>query len=450
MSSTETENDEPIRTRKRQRHKDKWKGEIAKRARNKGEEYKTRHGDVLVPARTIGSLCKCGCMNSIGRDKVKEIFDKFWEIGNYDHQNAYLSKLVWSTNINHSHIIDRPGRKKRNIHYTVIHTNRVITVCRTAFYSIHGITEHRVRTVLNNQGTTGVVSLDGRGKHVNSRVTEICQERRHSVFDHIKSFPMVSSHYCRAKSPHKKYLPPDLNVNVMYNLYIEWLRTNNSDIQPVSKHFYRDIFNNKLNLGIEPPHSDTCDSCDLFNNKIKSLNPVTDNNEIERLKNLKNAHIAVASQVHKILKDCKLIQDPTVGAISIDLQKTLPTPKISTSCQYYKCKLWTYNFDVHNIKTGKAVCYLWNETQAKRGSIEISNCLQHYLLNYVDTNVKYLKIFSDNCGGQNKNINVALTCLKQIHTDRFSKIEHFFMEPGHSYLPCDRDFGHIEKKTKSG
>ena len=92
--------------------------------------------------------------------------------------------------------------------------------------------------------------------------------------------------------------------------------------------------------------------------------------------------------------------------------------------------------------------YLWNETIAKRGSIEIASCLIHYFDHFLQDEVKTLKMFSDNCGGQNKNINIVLTCLKQIHEGRFNYIEHNFMEPGHSYLPCDRDFGHIELKIR--
>ena len=142
MSSTEseTEPDGPLRTRKRQRHVDQWKSEVAKRARNKGEEYKPLRGNVLVPGRTVGPLCKCGCMANIGRDNIKEIFDNFWHIGNFDHQNAYLSKLVSSSDIKQSRVVDKPSRKKRNIIYTVMHNNKVIDMCRSAFYSIHGIT----------------------------------------------------------------------------------------------------------------------------------------------------------------------------------------------------------------------------------------------------------------------------------------------------------------------
>ena len=128
---------------------------------------------------------------------------------------------------------------------------------------------------------------------------------------------------------------------------------------------------------------------------------------------------------HKPLKECKLIKNKTIGALSFDLQQTLPTPKLSTGLQFYKRKLWTYNFCVHDIKTEGATMYLWNETQGKRGSAEIVSCLNHYITNYIDTDVKTLKLFSDNCSDQNKNINIVLTCLQQIHKGRFSKIEHF-------------------------
>ena len=234
----------------------------------------------------------------------------------------------------------------------------------------------------------------------------------------------------------------------MYNMYHDLLTENESDIQPVSDRFYRDIFNTEFNIGFEAPYNDTCTTCDLINNAIKSISSERDQEDIVRLQEEKRVHLALQKEVHTLLKQSKLIQDPTVGVLCFDLQQTLPTPKLSSGRQFYKRKVWTYNFCIHNIKTGEATMYLWNETQGKRGSAEIARCLQHYISNYLDLNVKYLKLFSDNCPGQNKNINMVLACLQQIHEGRFNKIEHFFMIPGHSYLPCDRDFGHIEKKIK--
>ena len=446
MSSTETEADTGASgyVRKRLRNVENWKKTKVKRARNTGQAYIGRRSQKYVAARIVGPECNCHCFNKVGRDNVKEIFDNFWNISNYDLQNNYISKLVTSIDVKRCRIKNRPSRIKRSINYTIIYNNTVHKVCRIAFYHIHGITEKRVRTVLDKQLPTGVTDIDNRGRTSSNKIST---ERRQSVIEHINSIPKVTSHYSRAKSPHRKYLPPGLNMNTMYILYLDWLKDNNSNIEPVTNHYYRDVFN-EFNIGFEPPRSDTCNYCDQVNNEIRALNVATESADINRLQGEKQHHLAVSKEVHHILKACKTIEDPSVGAIAFDLQQTLPTPKLTTGVQYYKRKLWTYNFGVHNIKTGRSVMYLWNEADGKRGSAEITSCVMHYINNSVDINIKTLKMFSDNCGGQNKNINMVLTCLRKIHEGRFDKIEHFFMVPGHSYLPCDRDFGNIESKVR--
>ncbi|KAJ8872292.1 hypothetical protein PR048_025895 [Dryococelus australis] len=54
----------------------------------------------------------------------------------------------------------------------------------------------------------------------------------------------------------------------------------------------------------------------------------------------------------------------------------------------------------------------------------------------------------DTCGGQNRNINIALTLTKvtQDPEPSFNTFDLKFLLPGHSYLPNDKDFGLIEKK----
>lgn len=124
------------------------------------------------------------------------------------------------------------------------------------FYSIYGIREKHVYTVLNKQNSIGVIEPDKHGHAVPS--TKVIDERKQSVLDHIASMPKVSSHYSKAKSPHRKYLPPGLNINTMYTLYLDWLKDNNSVVEPVNSHFYRNIFNIEFNVGFKPPCSDTC------------------------------------------------------------------------------------------------------------------------------------------------------------------------------------------------
>lgn len=62
--------------------------------------------------------------------------------------------------------------------------------------------------------------------------------------------------------------------------------------------------------------------------------------------------------------------------------------------------------------------------------------------------VTELRLFSDNCPGQNKNHCVVRFCMALVDTGRFKKVQQFFPIRGHSFLPCDRDFGVIKRSLK--
>ena len=59
---------------------------------------------------------------------------------------------------------------------------------------------------------------DLRGKHPPKNKST--DEQIKYVQEHIESFPMVESHYCR-KDTNKKYLDSELNLKKMYRLYEE-------------------------------------------------------------------------------------------------------------------------------------------------------------------------------------------------------------------------------------
>ena len=88
--------------------------------------------------------------------------------------------------------------------------------------------------------------------------------------------------------------------------------------------------------------------------------------------------------------------------------------------------------------------HVWDENVAGRGGDEIGSCI----LKYLKTKgicAKKLVIFSDNCGGQNKNWNIMAIWSYLIHTKQFEEIEHYFLITGHTYLSSDRYFAKIEK-----
>ena len=110
---------------------------------------------------------------------------------------------------------------------------------------------------------------------------------------------------------------------------------------------------------------------------------------------------------------------PNDVVITFDLEQTLPTPKLSTGPAFYKRKLWTYNFNIHDCKQNVGHCFTWDESVAGRGSEEIGSCIKFY---FESLNIRgnTLVAISDNCGGQNKNWNIQYLWIYLILSGRFN------------------------------
>lgn len=87
--------------------------------------------------------------------------------------------------------------------------------------------------------------------------------------------------------------------------------------------------------------------------------------------------------------------------VSFDLQAVLTLP-FAGDCQiYYKRKLSLYNFNIFDsMKQG--TCFLWDETNGKKGSSEIGTCLLNYIKS-ISPDVEHIVLYADTCGGQNRN-----------------------------------------------
>ena len=110
-------------------------------------------------------------------------------------------------------------------------------------------------------------------------------------------------------------------------------------------------------------------------------------------------------------------------------------------------QIWVYVFGVHNCGDNSACMYTWPEMVSGRGSDEVISCLNHYF-ETLPAEVTTLYLYSDGCGGQNKNSNVMLFLFSLVRVGRFQHIRHYFPVRGHSFLPNDRDFGCTELKKR--
>ena len=311
-------------------------------------------------------------------------------------------------------------------------------MCKNAFCALHGIKESRLkRKVLNFEEPL----QDLRGKHGHHK--KLDDVIRQKIRQHIASFPARESHYSRADNRKRIYLTSDLNISEMFRLFLE----KHPDMNTIAKEWiYRDIFNYEYNISFGFPRTDVCDTCEKYNADIKSATVNKKSDLILRLKTDHNVHKRKGDAFYEQIrgdKDLALATGDT-KVIAMDYQKNLLLPVTGIGQEYYKRQLAVHNLGIHDVCSGHASMYVYPENFAHKGPNEVLSCLEHYL-NALPQSLKKLVIFTDNCFSQNKN-RYIIAFLQNLCNTKLIEVEIKYPIPGHSRMPCDRDFGRIEKK----
>lgn len=335
---------------------------------------------------------------------------------------------------------DVEHRKQATIFYSVPSgSGETIQVCKKTFMEIHGITKRRVETLVKAKKRGDIVYTERRGnKKQHRKYTEDDENR---IVNHINSFPKEESHYTRAKNS-KEYLSQDLNYHKLYQAFME-IYSNCS----VTYRFYTDTVKKYFpKLRFQRPRKDTCGTCDLLHSKVQN-DPGP--NKSKYKKELELHHRKAEKARNEMKKDHENSQKPNSDTctISIDLQQVFSIPTFTHSQMYYLRQLSCYNLAVTMGDNNQSFMFVWHEGISGRGANEIASCLLKAITNKI-THKKKLIVWSDNCGGQNKNQMLLFLWSYLICRGIFDEIEHKYLVPGHSYLSCDRDFALIEKKKR--
>jgi len=157
------------------------------------------------------------------------------------------------------------------------------------------------------------------GKKIDDSIKE-------SIRNHIKTFPSIPSHYCKAKSS-KNYIDGSLNISLMYRLYLE--KCNKENIQYGKKSMYESIFNQEFNLSFFKPQKDLCICCEAYKNVTES--------DVNKLKVIEdyNVHQEEKNLCRKEKENDILSEEDNI-VCCFDLQAVLITPRGEISQFYYK------------------------------------------------------------------------------------------------------------------
>ena len=453
----------PRKVRKKVCDPKNWVKNQKKRLRNAGEEYTfwCRKEKVYKTktAATIGPDCGCTneCMKKLNTKNVNiilTIFEKYWALGHFDLQRAYLIK---QSNRSPSEAevklgSDNPARNSYRSTFFVTYESENHPVCRKAFAAIHGVKLSKIDYLAKIRDITNTAQLDQRGKHKNHH--KIADEIVNVVHEFIKTLPVRASHYTREVNEYRQYLDyrNQMSIPELYRMYVDYSSCRYPWVETVKLGFFRHIWNTCYNINTEPPKVDVCNVCNIFENRIKEA--LAANKSCVDIQQEKQQHQDKASKAYENLRMAKDKGLWPIGewiTICIDLQQTHTIPKSPVGPHYYMRKLNVYNFSVHELQNNEPHFYVWPEYTGSKGATEIYSCIYKYLKENVFCKDKYpmkLRIIADNCGGQNKNHKLVLALMRLVHLGKLDRIELAFMVPGHSYLPCDQGFGTIANKLK--
>lgn len=376
--------------------------------------------------------CRFRCHSKISETDRTKIFEDFWTLQTQHQKWSYLDKLTVKRHL------PQESRKKKSRTYNLEVKGALIKVCSRMFFNTLAINDQWLRTLDKKTSASGVIDQDRRGKHT-KKGRILPRNTYRSVVKHIKKFPKVESHYCRKDTNVLYFLENNLNISIMYRLYLEDI--SKTSIQPASKSMYRSIFKG-FRIAFNKPKKDLCDKCKAF--KLLSK-------EDQELQQDEYDRHHAKKQLARDIKDLDVEKGKTTPNLCVsvyDLEKVLLLPQTNASQSYYKRKLKIHNFTIYDMSKNQGNCFLWNETVAKKGSDEIASNVYQYVAEMVLTGITDFIFYSDNCTGQNRNQMVfsmyAFACFK------FKvNITHRFLEVGHTHNSGDSMHSRIEAVSRN-
>ncbi|XP_068214138.1 uncharacterized protein [Palaemon carinicauda] len=373
-------------------------------------------GSRVQSTLTAELSCPHGCFKVISAEIFKKIYDHFCTL-NRCKQDYLMASLMNTKRI----AVD--DSEKQVVVHKLKQGPTAWVVCRKAFLHAFKVTEARLRDVYYT-------------------LVKKQEERFQVMKEHFANF--VTLVPLNRSSVQRLYYSPDLNLERLYALYVEFAEQQDL-VETVSKECYQRIFQRYSTVRLVSSKHDRCTLCETLNRNVHKFSGLP-NQAVplaEAWTNLK-MHDFLATEDEEIIRCIpkrKGIENTLI--LYISKQQAYPIPKIPSSLNYCKRKLWAYYLCVRNLKKrGMTKVYVWDEVTAKRGSTEVISCLGKWIEESHDREDN-LVVFTDSIGNC-RNINMFLFHLRLIHSKRFLKIEHYFLVPGNHANPCNRILSEIE------
>ncbi|KAI5646050.1 hypothetical protein NE865_01943 [Phthorimaea operculella] len=439
-----------------------WSRNIAKKRRAEGLPYVTAKQlrPAKVPKPTDCSKCRFDCNTSFCEEARAKLCRHYWSL-DYKEKKAFILANIEIQPTKRVLVIRNSLKKARQFSKKCFFPDdqQKKQVFQKFFTKTLAISDSVIKEAIQKRDEIGLYTKDdNRGRHAPpNKISDLSHK---AVKNHIESFPTMDPHYIRSTSK-RKYLDKNLSITKMYNAYVaeqtadtptETIENEDENQQQrekekaeiVSEMTYRRIFSSNYNLSFYVPKKDQCITCTNYE-KASAENK-------EMIKELYDEHISrkeAASREKENDKD-KANKEENFSSVTFDLEAVLQIPSGLVGPLYYCRKICVYNLCIYEAALpNEGYCFNWSEINGKRGSNEIGSVLYYYLLKCVPARVNELSLFSDTCGGQNRNQYICAILLHAVRTiENIHIIDHKFLESGHSYMEVDSMHSSIETAKK--
>ena len=104
--------------------------------------------------------------------------------------------------------------------------------------------------------------------------------------------------------------------------------------------------------------------------------------------------------------------------IAFGYMQNIPLPMIPVQETFYLRQLSVNLFSIHDVKCNKGHVYVYHEGTARKNPDEVCSFVYNYLMS-APPQFTEVYVYSDNCGGQNKNHALNRVFLALTDTGRF-------------------------------
>lgn len=196
-----------------------------------------------MPKCKHGGFMKCKSIKDLD---AFYFANAFYLSQNKPQQDSFILKYC---------LINKPervtGKKKISVKYHVRKKNgQLVQVCQRSFCGILNESKERVKRLCKYHFIHPEAPIRG-----GDRKKILYMTKKNGVIDFIKKLKTIEVHYCRDRIAQRQYLPSELSINKLYQMYTSSQTESNLIVK---SSYFRNVFNSSFNIGFKGLSTDMC------------------------------------------------------------------------------------------------------------------------------------------------------------------------------------------------